>query len=106
MCYKKTVGVFVMEIIHKYDDERIYAILLVGLENSLPEDIYEYAEIEDMDIINIVVKDITKESIQGNCTIFIDGEDGEIEYDTEFVILLNEDNLVIDVQLFFEALAE
>jgi hypothetical protein len=100
------VGVFIMEIIHKYNDEKLYTILLVGLEKSLPEDIYEYAEIEDMDIMNIVVKNITKKAIEGNCTVLIDGEDAEIEYDTEFLILFNEDDLVIDVQIAFGEFAE
>jgi hypothetical protein len=95
-----------MEVVYKYDDERIYEILLLGLGNSLPEDIYEYAALEEMDIINIVVKNITRLAIEGNCTIVIDGEDSEIEYDTEFVILFDEDDLVIDVQISFEAAAE
>ncbi|WP_184313176.1 hypothetical protein [Anaerosolibacter carboniphilus] len=95
-----------MEMIHKYDDERIYAILLAGLEKSLPENIYEYAGLEEMDIINIVVENITKQAIEGICTVLMNGEDSEIEYETEFVILFNEDDLVIDVQISLEALAE
>lgn len=95
-----------MEMIHKYDDERIYAILLAGLEKSLPENIYEYAGLEEMDIINIVVENITKRAIEGFCTVLMNGEDSEIEYETEFVILFNEDDLVIDVQISLEALAE
>lgn len=88
-----------MEIIHKYDDERIYKILLAWLENNLAENIYEYSGLEELDILNIVVNEVTKSAIEGSCTILIDGEDMETEYDTEFTIIFDEDNLVIDVQL-------
>ncbi len=95
-----------MEVVYKYDDERIYEILLLGLGNNLPEDIYEYIGPEQIDIINIVVKNITKLAIEGSCTLLMDSDDSEIEYDTEFVILFNEEDLVVDVQLSFGALVD